>query len=62
MVGILFAQVDAFDIAFDFEEAFILRRTAQDKGQSRRIGRNGAGDGKSLSSGFMFVVGTMTIS
>ena len=27
MVGILFAQVDAFDIAFDFKEAFILRRT-----------------------------------
>ena len=51
MVSIFFAKIDSFDIASDFKEAFILWRTAQYKGQARRISRHGTGQGKCLIFG-----------
>ena len=48
VVGVGLAQVDALNVALHLKEALILGRTAQNEGHARRVGGDGAGQGKVL--------------
>ncbi len=46
MIGVALAQVYALDVSAHLEKALVLRRPAENVGDARRVGGDGAGDGE----------------